>query len=217
MNKKLIWIITAIVGAYVTAQLIADVGATRLIEINGVIMPGGTFVFALTFTLRDLIHKRLGKEWARAAIVAAAGANLFLAAYMGFIGSIPAPEFYQNAEAWTAIFAIVPAITLGSIAAELVSQLTDTEVYHFIWTRFPNAPQWVRVLASNLVALPIDTLVFTLLAFVFLPPLFGATAMPLGSVVARLAGGQIIFKAIVAIVSMPLIYLVSEKPLVEQE
>ena len=109
----------------------------------------------------------------------------------------------------------MPAITIGSIVAELCSELTDTEVYHFWKTRFPRAPQWSRVVASNFVSLPIDSIVFTALAFVLLPPLFGAESMPLGQAITRIASGQILYKAAVTLVSLPLIYTVEDKPLSE--
>ena len=215
MSKQTIRAIVLLIGTYVMAQAIADVGATKLVEIGGVVMPGGTFIFALTFTLRDMIHKRLGREWARTAVFAAAGLNVLLAVYLFIISRLPSPDFFALGDAWSAIFAIVPAITIGSIVAELCSELTDTEVYHFWKTRFPRAPQWSRVVASNFVSLPVDSIVFTALAFVLLPPLFGAESMPLGQAITRIASGQILYKAVVTVVSLPLIYTVEDKPLNE--
>lgn len=215
MSKQTIRAIVLLVGTYVMAQAIADIGATKLVEIGGVVMPGGTFIFALTFTLRDMIHKRLGREWARMTIFAAAGLNVLLAAYLLTISRLPSPDFFALGDAWRAIFAIVPAITIGSIVAELASELTDTEVYHFWKTRFPRAPQWSRVVASNFVSLPVDSIIFTALAFVLLPPLFGAESMPLGQAITRIASGQILYKAAVTLVSLPLIYTVEDRPLTE--
>ena len=64
-----------------------------------------------------------------------------------------------------------------------------------LWTkRFPNAPQWTRVLTSNFVSIPVDSVVFSVLAFTLLPSLFGAESMPFMTAVARVASGQIIFK-----------------------
>lgn len=213
MRKKTIYTIVGIVGLYVAAQLIADVAATKFIQIGNVVMPGGTLIFALSFTLRDVVHKRLGKEWARAAIISAAGLNILLAAYIMLVARLPWPGFYNYGEEWGAIFLIVPAVTIGSIVAEVVSGMINTEVYHRWWKRFPALPQWTRVLSSNFVSLPIDSLVFSLLAFVLLPPVFGGDAMPFASALARVVGGQTLYKLAIAFVSMPLIYTVSERPL----
>jgi len=205
------WAVVAVVGAYVACQAIADVGATKMILLGGVVLPAGSLVFALTFTIRDLVHKRLGKSWAQAAIVTAAVVNICQALFFSAMARIPAPDFFEHGEAWAAIFAIVPSITVASITAELVSELIDTEVYHAIWTKLPRVPQWVRVLVSNAVSLPVDSFVFGVLAFVVLPRVFGGDVLPVGAALA-VVGGQIVYKALVTVVSLPGIYLVREKP-----
>lgn len=206
-----VWSIVLLIGTYIACQLIADIGATKFVEIAGVVMPAGTFVFALSFTLRDMIHKRLGKDWAKAAIISAAGLNIFLSGYLWIMSLLDAPVWFALGDSWNAIFAIVPAITLGSIAAELISQLTDTGIYTLWVNKFPRAPQWTRVLASNFVSIPVDSVVFSVLAFTFLPAVFGAESMPFMSALVRIASGQILFKAIVTLVSLPLIYLVRDR------
>jgi queuosine precursor transporter len=211
MNKRLIWTIVVLLGGYVFAQAVADVAATKLIQVGRFAVPAGTMIFAVTFTLRDMIHKRLGKEWARAVIWMAAVFNLAMALYLWAMAALPAPEFYPFAEAWSAIFSFVPAIVVASIVAELVAELIDTEIYHWWRNTYGHRPQWTRVLASNAVSLPIDSILFASLAFVLLPPLFGTQGLPLAALPPIIAG-QIILKAIVTFASLPLIYTVKEKP-----
>lgn len=210
MSKRSIWTIVFLVGSYVICQAIADVGATKMVAIAGLVFPAGTFIYAATFTIRDLLHKRLGHDWARAAIVVAGILNIVQAAYLGMAARLPFPPFFQIGDAWAAVFALVPAITIGSITAEVVSELTDTEIYQLWWSKRPNAPQWTRVLVSNVVSLPLDSFIFGFLAFYALPPVFGGQAMPfMGAMQA--VGGQIIWKAAVTVVSLPLIYTVREE------
>jgi len=210
MKTRTVWTVVALVGAYLVCQAIADVSATKFIELGGVVLPAGSFIFAATFTLRDLLHKRLGRQWARATIVMAAVFNVIQAAYLAWTARLPWPPFYQHGEAWQTIFAVVPAITVASIIAEVVSELTDTEVYHFWRTRLARLPQWSAVVASNGVSLPLDSFVFGTLAFVVLPPFFGGEALPLLAAM-QLVVGQIVWKAIVTLVSLPTIYLVKEQ------
>jgi hypothetical protein len=145
-------------------------------------------------------------------IVMAAGFNLAMAIYLQVMAALPAPSFYPFADAWSAIFSFVPAIVFASIAAELVAELIDTEVYQWWRTTRGDAPQWTRVLVSNAISLPIDSFLFATLAFVLLPPLFGTEALPLAALPPIIAG-QVLLKAAITLVSMPLIYLVKEEPL----
>lgn len=209
MNRKTVFTVTLLIGLYIGCQAVADVAATKIVQIWSIVLPAGSLIYAVTFTVRDVIHKRLGKDWARAAIVVSGGFNVIQAAYLAWMATFPTPPYYQNAEAWNSIFAVVPAITIGSILAEVISELTDTEVYHFVMKKLPIVPQWGRVLASNAVSLPLDSFIFGTLAFVLLPPLFGQEGLPF-VVAMGIVGGQIVWKAIVTVVSLPTIYFVRE-------
>jgi queuosine precursor transporter len=203
--------IVFIIGLYVACQLIADVGATKMVQIGSVILPGGTFMFAVSFVLRDMIHRKLGKEWAKAAIYMAAFLNVIMIGYFWFITQLGSPVFYQYEQEWGLIFALVPSIVIASIIAEVVSQLLNTEVYHWWSNRFSSLPLWTRSVSSNVVSLPIDSVIFGALAFTVLPLIFGGDSISFFNSIVMVAGGQTLYKIIVALVFTPLIYTVSNK------
>ena len=63
------------VGAYVGAQVIADITSLKIGSFAGRAVDMGTFIYPITFTLRDVVHKALGRRAARTLVVtAAAGA-----------------------------------------------------------------------------------------------------------------------------------------------
>ena len=211
MTKKTIWTIVALVGGYIFLQALADVAATKLVAVGGIAIPAGTFVFTITFTLRDMIHKRLGREWARAAIFLAGGFNVFMALYLFWMAKLPSPVFIPEevGTAWSGVFALVPSIVIASIVAEVTSTLIDTEVYHHLMHRFSGKMQFMRVLISNAISLPIDSLIFGFLAFMILPPLLGGGTHTFNEVL-LIAFGQVGWKAVVTLVSLPGIYLVKD-------
>ena len=201
MKPSAIRWIALLVGVYITLQLIADACASKIIALGDVTMPAGTFVFALTFTWRDLLHKRLGKTWAKAAIWTAAVANIIMALYFQLAIQLPSAPFWSNQDAFASVLSAVPRITFASILAELVSELVDTEVYHFFSLRTSTVNQWMRVLVSNAVSTPIDSALFAIVAF-------GGT-LPAAAMLS-VAVGQVLYKFAVAIFSLPLIYFIPE-------
>lgn len=201
-DRRTVWAVVVLIGGYIALQLIADITAAKIVSLAGITIPAGTFVYALTFTWRDLLHKKLGKEWARAAIVTAAGCNLFMVLYFVFAIRLPAAPFWPGQEAFAATLGVVWRIAVASILAEVVSELVDTEIYHRLAPRFRGAQQWVRVLGSNGIATPVDSLLFVTLAF--------AGTMPVAGLLS-IAWGQTLFKWAVALVSMPGIYAVREE------
>ncbi|GAB4444466.1 MAG: queuosine precursor transporter [Anaerolineae bacterium] len=200
-TQTAVFVVVLLVGVYVALQLIADVTAVKIVQIGPITLPAGTFVFALTFTWRDMLHKRLGREWARAAIVTAAACNIGMALYFVFTIALTEADFWPGQEALAATLGVVPRIALASIVAEVISELVDTEVYHALARRFTGPHQWARVAGSNAVSLPIDSLIFVTLAF--------AGALPLAAM-AEVVAGQIVFKAVVTLVSLPGIYIIPE-------
>ena len=102
----------------------------------------GTFFFGVTFTQRDRLH-RFGRSVVYRVILAAAAANVVAALAVG------TPLRYVAV----------------SFLAIVVSETADTEVYHRLLHR-----RWIaRVAGSNAVSAPLDTILFTTLAFVGAP------------------------------------------------
>ena len=94
-----------------------------------------------------------------------------------------------------------------------MSQLVNTSVYQWLWNS--GRPQWARSIGSNLVSLPVDSVLFTGLAFVVLPPLLGASSISLADAMLRVASGQTVIKLVIMLAMTPLLYLVPVNPELE--
>jgi uncharacterized integral membrane protein (TIGR00697 family) len=205
--------IALLASAYVAAQMLADVSSLRLVDLFGKAIDGGTFIYPITFTLRDLIHKVAGKKVARALIGAAALINILMAGLFWLVARFPlVADSGPQSELFADVLGPVWRIVFASIVAEVISELIDTEVYSAWVRRFGNRYQWGRVLASNGVALPIDSVVFALLAFSGIGPL---EAVMSGSVVWEIIYLNILFKGAVTVASLPLIYAVNPATVVD--
>jgi queuosine precursor transporter len=199
----------ALTGTLILALSLADIAATKFILIGNTVAPGGIFLFSVIFVVRDMLHRSMGADYVKRTIWVAAALNIAMALYFWWITTFDAPARMTIANEWNAIFALAPAIVLGSIIAAVASQLVNTTVYQRLWDK--NAPLWQRVIISNSISLPIDSVLFALLAFAIFPPIFGATALPIDALIARIISGQIIIKAIIMLTMTPLVYLIREK------
>ena len=205
LNKVQVTIILA--GVYIFLQMAADIAAAKVIVIGKIVMDAG-IIYSLTFTWRDLIHKQLGRKAARTAIILAGIINVIMVLYFMFVVKLPAESSWADLggqKAFEFIFGIVPRIVIASIIAEIVSELIDTEVYHR-WTKGigKNKPQWSRVVVSNSISIPIDSVIFPLIAF------FGTLPF---SVLIIMMLSNILTKAVITAISFWMIYLVPEKPI----
>ena len=191
-----------VISIYVAAQLLSDIASLKITLIAGFSMDAGTFIYPLTFTIRDLIHKRLGKTAARVVIISAAAINLFMALFFHFTAWLPQDPSWGLGKEFSAILGPVWRIVIASIVAEVFSELLDTEIYHLWQSRITRRYQWMRVLSSNAVSIPVDSLIFCWLAFGFVLP---------HNVVWSIFYANVLVKGAVTILSLPSIYLVEEK------
>jgi uncharacterized integral membrane protein (TIGR00697 family) len=190
-----------VVSFYIAAQMLADMTSLKIARVGPWPIDGGTFIYPFTFTLRDLVHKLLGKRAARTLIVTAGAINVAMAAFLAFVVWLPADPTWSLQEEFAAVLGPVWRIVLASIAAEVVSELLDTEIYALWVSRVTTRYQWARVLFSNAVSIPVDSLVFCWGAFGGL--LSAATVW-------GIFWTNVLVKGAVTLVSLPGIYLVPE-------
>ena len=210
-------------GLYIFFSLTGNIAATKITYFGNLVMDAG-FIYAITFTWRDLIHKQLGRTAAITTIWLAAAINLLAALYFQFVVLLPAQtdwadkggqaawEFLfgiidSSGSGWQSIFSLQMRIVLGSIITAIIAELIDTRVYH-IWVRGPTRkwPHWTRVFASNAVSIPVDSILFPLIAF---------TGIVGPQVMLQMFWTNITVKAITTVLVFWTIYLVPEDPIYE--
>jgi uncharacterized integral membrane protein (TIGR00697 family) len=192
-----------VTATYVAAQMLADIASLRIITLGSWAVDAGTLIYPITFTVRDLIHKAGGVGAARLVIFGAAVINLVMAAFFWVVSVWPPDPNTGPQIEFGQVLAPVWRIVFASIAAEVISELIDTEVYQR-WVRaFGGRRQWGRVLTSNGVAVPVDSAVFVVLAFA------GVLAT---AVIWEVFWVNVALKLVVTLLSIPLIYLIRSRP-----
>ena len=150
---------------YILAVLVANYTATWFIPLPVFGMVSvGTLVFGITFTQRDRVH-RYGRKPVYLMIFLAAVGMVFESLFLGVEWRIIAASFI----------------------AIILSETADTEVYHRLLHR-----SWIqRVTGSNLISIPLDSILFNIIAFagVFAPGML--TAIIFGEIVAKFATGAL--------------------------
>ncbi|MDY7075752.1 MAG: queuosine precursor transporter [Chloroflexota bacterium] len=191
-----------VVAAYVAAQMLSDVLSLKIALVAGFSVDAGTFVYPITFTLRDLVHKQLGRAAARTVIVTAGVVNLVMAGLFAFAAWLPPDPTWTLQREFAAVLNPVWRIVVASIVAEIASEFTDTEVYHLWVTRVTRRYQWARVLVSNSVSVPLDSLIFCWGAF--------GGQLP-AATVWSIFWANVLLKGAVTLLSLPGIYIVPER------
>jgi uncharacterized PurR-regulated membrane protein YhhQ (DUF165 family) len=150
---------------YIVAVLLANFTATWFIPLPVFgMLSVGTLIFGVTFTQRDRVHRFGRKPVYMMIFIAAAGMVL---------------ESLFLAVEWRIIAASFIAIVLG--------ETVDTEIYQRLLRR-----SWLqRVIGSNLVSIPLDSLLFNVIAFagVFQPVMLASIIF--GEIVTKFTTGAL--------------------------
>ena len=201
MSIRNLHILILVSVAYVAAQMVADISNLRNLMIAGIGVSAFSIAYPLTFTLRDMAHKLAGPHVARTLIIAAAVIYLIVQAFFAIISGLP--PAMTEAERISLGQLLTPEwrFLVAAVVASVLSQLVDTEVYTRWVDRFGGEHQWGRVLVSNAIGIPLDRILFLLLAFAGTMSTDGLLEAFIGTTVIQLIFG---------IISIPGIYLVEE-------
>jgi uncharacterized PurR-regulated membrane protein YhhQ (DUF165 family) len=150
-------------GLYVGVVVCAQIGANKIVDVpfTDLTAPGGTYLIGITLSLIELAHRtaptrREGFVNAQVMVLCGFGASAFLAAWLAIL-NVMSPEdalFDRLAGTWR--------IVAGSLLAFIVSETIDNSFGAWLRDRVHDA--W-RVVATNAVSVPLDSVVFLLVAF----------------------------------------------------
>ena len=198
MSIRNLHILILVGVAYVAAQMVADISNLRNLTIVGISVSAFSIAYPLTYTLRDMAHKLAGPHVARTLIIAAAVIYLIVQAFFFIISNLQPAMTPDESTALGALLTQNWRFLLAAVLASVISQLVDTEVYTRWVERFGGEHQWGRVLVSNAIGIPLDRILFLLLA----------SGITEGFMEAFI--GTTIIRLIFGIISIPGIYLVEE-------
>ena len=201
MSIRNLHILILVSVAYVAAQMVADISNLRDLTLFGFGVSAFSIAYPLTFTLRDMAHKLAGPHVARTLIIAAAVIYLIAQAFFAIISGLPPEMTPEESAALGQLLTPEWRFLLAAVVASVLSQLVDTEVYTRWVNRFGGGHQWGRVLFSNLIGIPLDRILFLLIAFL------GSMS---GDMMWQFFWGTTIVRLVFGIISIPGVYLVEE-------
>jgi uncharacterized PurR-regulated membrane protein YhhQ (DUF165 family) len=158
--------LAALTGLYVAVVCTAQVGANKIVVLPvwHLAAPGGTYAVGLALALIEIAHHTAASRregWLHAQLMIGAGfaASALLAGYLALVAAMspafPGQQFDQVlGQTWRIVGA--------SLAAFAVSETTDNVLGAWVRDRVPEA---ARVVGTNLVSTPLDSVVFVVLAF----------------------------------------------------
>lgn len=161
-----------LVSLFTASLIVANLTASKLVQIWWLTFPAGTLAYCITFLCTDLYTEFFGKRETELVVLAGFAANVLMVFLVQVAIALPiAPLQHEYQGAYAGVLGSTWRIVLASMMAYLASQSHDVWAYHF-WGKVTNGRHlWLRNNASTMVSQLIDTVIFTFAAFWGLIPI----------------------------------------------
>ena len=151
---------------FVTALVVSNIIAVKLVEVSGRVFPAGLVIFPLSYLLGDVLTEVYGIRDARRVIWLGFACNLLALGAIQAAIHLPAADFWtENQSAYEEILGTTWRLFLASLAAYLVGELANAYVLAYLKGATHGRFLWVRTIASTIVGEGLDSLIFITIAF----------------------------------------------------
>lgn len=181
------------------STIIANIEATKCVDIFGLSLTLGNVVYSTIFLATDILSELYsGKEARKGVFIGFFSMLIFTIVTQIDLLFIPNSEDLVH-ESMTILFGFMPRLCLGSLTSYLISNTLDTYLYDWIRKRFPSDKMlWLRNNGSTMISQFLDSILFTVIAFV---------GIYSWKVVVTLSLLTYVVKFIVALLDTPFLYL----------
>ena len=156
-----------VVGAlFVTALVVSNIIAVKLVEVEGRVFDAGNVLFPLAYLLGDVLTEVYGFRAARRVILLGFGCNLLAIAAIQLAIALPAAGFWtENQAAYETVLGTTWRIFAASLAAYLLGEVANALVLARMKVATGGRFLWSRTIGSTVVGQGLDSIVFVTLAF----------------------------------------------------
>ena len=164
-----------VTALFVTVLLVSNIIAVKLIHVGTLpfqflgsdllFLPAGIVIFPVSYIIGDILTEVYGFKLARGVIWLGFVCNALGALFIWLGGLIPAEIFWADQEAYDAILGQARWVLLGSFAAYLVGEFSNSMVLARLKHATEGRYLWLRTVSSTVVGQGFDSFVFIFIAF----------------------------------------------------
>lgn len=163
-NEHSRWI-PLLTGLFVTALLVSNIIAVKLISVGPIVVPVAVILFPLSYILADVLTEVYGYATARRVIWIGFACNLLAVIAIIVAGRIPGAAFWQNQNAYDTILGFSYRLLIASFFAYLAGEFLNAFVLAKLKLMTAGRYLWLRTIGSTLLGQALDSGIFILVAF----------------------------------------------------
>jgi len=190
-------------AVFVTFVVLTNTVGVKLFTLFGLTLPVSILWYPLTFLVTDVVSEVYGAWRARYLVVTGFAMSLLLLAFSLVGVALPVASVYPLQESYVHIFGPVWRLLLGSLAAYLLAQMIDVQLFHF-WKRVTHGRHlWLRNNGSTMISQLVDSVTVNVIFLYKNPTVFSGTFSDLLGIILTVYVVKVLFAA----ADTPLCYL----------
>ena len=203
MTARYEQIYAGFLAVFVTFVILTNTVGVKLFAIAGITLPVSIVWYPLTFLVTDIVSEVYGARRARFLVIMGFAMSLLLLAFSLIGIALPVSPVYPLQEDYVHIFGPVWRLLFASMAAYLLAQLVDVQLFHF-WKRLTRGKHlWLRNNGSTMISQLVDSVTVNMIFLYNNPTVFTGTLSDLMGIIASVY----IVKILIAAADTPLCYL----------
>ena len=188
---------------FVTFVVLTNTVGVKLFSAFGLVLPVSIVWYPLTFLITDIVSEVYGARRARYLVLSGFAMSVVLLAFSLIGIALPVASVYPLQESYAAIFGPVWRLLLASMAAYLLAQMVDVQLFHFLKRLTSGRHLWLRNNGSTMLSQFVDSVTVNVLFLYKNPTVFTGTTADLAGIIVAVWG----VKVAIAALDTPLCYL----------
>lgn len=190
-------------AVFVTLVVLTNTVGVKLFTVGDMTLPVSIVWYPLTFLVTDIVSEVYGARRARFLVIMGFSMSVLLLVFSLIGIGLPVASVYPLQQDYENIFGPVWRLLFASMAAYLLAQLVDVQLFHF-WKRLTQGRHlWLRNNGSTMISQLVDSLTVNLIFLYRNPTVFTGTLGDLMGIVLAVY----LVKVAIAALDTPLCYL----------
>lgn len=147
------------------ALVATNIASSKLIEIFGMTLSGGTGSYELTYCLGGIITEVYGYKRARQLIWGAIACNLIVLIFISLSIYLPASPHWPHQDQYASVLGAMPRVIGASLFSFFCSEFLNSYMVAKLKIIHKGKKLWFRIILSSLIAMTVDNFMFLTLCY----------------------------------------------------
>lgn len=197
------YVYAALMGLFVALVVLTNTVGVKLFELGGMVLPVSIVWFPFTFLVTDIVSEVFGAARATFLVLFGFLMSLLLLAFIQVGIALPTSGVYGLGIEYEAVFAPVWRLLFASMAAYLLAQMVDVQLFHFFKRLTHGKHLWLRNNGSTGLSQLVDTCTVNVIFLYGNHEVFHGSLADLGGIILS----SYLAKLVIALADTPLCYL----------